>query len=123
MGIHLGGRLSKCVVVLVAAAAIVAVAVAEERTWSDASGKFKLDAELVEVKDGKAVLLSSEGKTVTVPIKRLSKADLAFIQAQEKQEKSKADPAQAAPIRRSPTLRIASMATFAAQNERPRNKC
>ena len=92
MRIQFGGRLSKCVVVLVAVAAIVAVAVAEERTWSDASGKFKLDAELVEVKDGKAVLLSTDGKTLSVPIKRLSEADQAFIQSQEKQEKSKSDP-------------------------------
>ncbi len=86
MGIQSNGSLSKGVILFVAIAAIVAVAAAEERTWTDATGKFKLSAELVEVKDGKAVLLRSDGKTVSVPVTRLSDVDRAFIEAHDKEQ-------------------------------------
>jgi hypothetical protein len=48
------------------------------RTWTDSTGKFKLDAELVRVSDGMVYLLSG-GKTKPVPINRLSKTDQSYI--------------------------------------------
>ncbi len=49
------------------------------RTWSDASGKFRVDATLLRVADGKAVLKRADGKEVSVPIKRLSEADQKYL--------------------------------------------
>lgn len=79
MGTKSGFRFSAIAVLLVAIAAAVT---AEERTWSDATGKFSVRAELVEVKDGKAVLRRTDGKQMDVSVDRLSDADQAFIKAQ-----------------------------------------
>ena len=53
MDINAGRRL-----ILVAAlfGAIAAAVVAEERTWTDKTGKFKISGEFLEVQDGKALL-------------------------------------------------------------------
>ncbi len=45
------------------------------RTWTDASGKYKTEAEFVEFKDGKVTLKKKNGKTVTLPLDRLSEHD------------------------------------------------
>lgn len=52
----------------------------QARTWIDVTGKFSVEAELVEVKDGKAILRRTDGKTTAVPIEKLSKADQEFVQ-------------------------------------------
>jgi Leucine-rich repeat (LRR) protein len=54
------------------------------RQWTDNTGKHSIEAELVEVKDGMAVLKKSGGKTVDVPLNRLSTADRIYIQSREK---------------------------------------
>jgi hypothetical protein len=51
-----------------------------EREWSDASGKFKVVGRLVEVKDGVALIKSKEGKTLRVPVAKLSKKDQEFLE-------------------------------------------
>jgi CubicO group peptidase (beta-lactamase class C family) len=45
------------------------------RTWSDASGKFSIEAELVEVKDGQVVLRKADGSEIKLPVAKLSAAD------------------------------------------------
>jgi hypothetical protein len=45
------------------------------RTWSDASGNFRVEARLLEVVDGKARLERADGKVIVVPLERLSPAD------------------------------------------------
>jgi thiol-disulfide isomerase/thioredoxin len=96
MGTRSSGRVL-CSAVVFAAVAIVAVAVAKERTWTDKTGKFSVSAELVEVEDGKAVLRRTDGKTVTVPVDKLSDADQAFLNEQSKKSTiAKDDPANAA---------------------------
>ena len=57
----------------------------QERTWTDATGKFSITAELLNVHRGDVVLRRSDGKEVTVSLGSLSAADRAFI------EKSMAD--------------------------------
>lgn len=52
---------------------------AAERTWTDSTGKFQVDAELVEVQDGTVVLRRADGRTVRVPLKRLSKSDQQYV--------------------------------------------
>lgn len=53
------------------------------RTWSDATGKFRIEAELVKVADGKVELRRKDGQNVTVPLDKLSKDDQDYL-AQQK---------------------------------------
>jgi SLA1 homology domain 1, SHD1 len=55
----------------------------EEREWSDSTGKFKIVAKLVEVKDGFAYLKTSSGKTTKIPVARLSKADQQLLDSSD----------------------------------------
>lgn len=50
-----------------------------KRTWKDASGRFEVEAELVEFKDGQVTLKKTDGKKVTIPADRLSDADREFL--------------------------------------------
>ena len=50
-----------------------------KRTWTDASGRFQIEAEMVEVKDGQMTLKKADGSTVTLPIDKLSEADRDYI--------------------------------------------
>ena len=52
---------------------------AEPRKWTDASGKFAIEGEMVKVADGKVTLRRPSGELVTVPIEALSAADQAFL--------------------------------------------
>ncbi len=45
------------------------------RTWTDDTGQFTIRARLVRVEDGKVHLQREDGRTITVPLDRLSKAD------------------------------------------------
>lgn len=54
---------------------------AASRQWSDSTGAFKITASLVEVKENVAFLKTPEGKTVRIPIERLSAADQDFLKA------------------------------------------
>jgi hypothetical protein len=49
------------------------------RTWKDPSGKFAVEAELMLFDGQKAVLRKSDGKTIEVPISKLSEADQKFL--------------------------------------------
>jgi WD40 repeat protein len=54
---------------------------AAARTWSDRSGAFNVEAELLTVRDGKAYLEKVNGQVRKVPLDLLSKNDLLFIAA------------------------------------------
>ena len=47
----------------------------EMRTWTDVSGKFKTEAQFVDLVDGNVQLKKSDGKITTLPLKKLSEAD------------------------------------------------
>lgn len=64
------------------------------RKWTDTSGKFTVIASLVEVKDGKAILKKPDGTIVDVPLEKLSKPDLAFIEDQKAEKTVIADKAE-----------------------------
>lgn len=51
-----------------------------QRTWTDASGTFQTDAELVGMEDGNVRLKKADGSVITVPIDRLSDNDRHFVQ-------------------------------------------
>jgi thiol-disulfide isomerase/thioredoxin len=55
---------------------------AEVRTWSDASGKHSIEAEFVSLQGGNVRLLREDGKEITLPLEKLSKADQNFVKAQ-----------------------------------------
>lgn len=62
---------------------LVATSVAAEspamRRWTDKSGKFSTDAEFVEIKQDRVVLKKANGKTVAVPLDRLSDVDREYL--------------------------------------------
>lgn len=58
-------------------ALLLAATSADARMWT--SGKFMLEAELVEVKDGKAVLKRPDGSLVEIEVAKLSVADQRFL--------------------------------------------
>ena len=62
------------------------------RTWNDATGAFSLEAKFVGVKDGKVMLKKANGKTVAVPLDRLSKEDQVFVAEQTKGQSSATTP-------------------------------
>lgn len=49
------------------------------REWSDPSGKFRVQAELVSVRGDKVILEKADGSIITVPIDKLSQADRDFL--------------------------------------------
>lgn len=49
------------------------------RVWSDASGSFKVEAMLLKIDGNNVVLKRKDGKELSVPIDRLSKADQAVV--------------------------------------------
>jgi hypothetical protein len=52
---------------------------AEIRTWSDATGKFKVEAELVGMEGETVKLRKKDGAVVDVPLARLSAADREYL--------------------------------------------
>ncbi len=71
---------------------VPATALSAPRTWRDTSGKFSVEAELVEVTEGKVLLKKANGKTITVPLERLSAADRRFLQSSPAGASSPPDP-------------------------------
>lgn len=55
----------------------------ELRTWTDSTGKFKIEAKLSAVEEGKAVLVQADGTEIEIPLAKLSKADQDYIKAQD----------------------------------------
>jgi len=51
----------------------------DSRVWSDASGRFKITATLVEVRDGFAWLKLENGKTTKISVDKLSAEDQEFL--------------------------------------------
>lgn len=60
-------------------ALLAATAWGEERTWTDATGKFSVTAELEEVRGNKVLLRRQDGKQITVPLAKLSAEDQQFL--------------------------------------------
>lgn len=56
---------------------------AGQRTWTDSTGKFKIDAELIAVENGNVKLQRPDGKIVTMAIVKLSPADQALVRGRK----------------------------------------
>src|SRR5262245_37050398 len=69
------------VVAFVAAFCVVSsIATAEVRKWTARAGDFSTEAELVDVSGGNVVLKKKDGNTITVPLDRLSLADVRYVE-------------------------------------------
>ena len=83
------GRVMVCGVVLMA---LVVVGDAEARTWSSKSGKFTIEAEMVDFQGGMLRLKKSDGKELIVPLAKLSSADQRWVRSELRRRKSKPKP-------------------------------
>ncbi|MGC4005678.1 MAG: SHD1 domain-containing protein [Pirellulales bacterium] len=54
---------------------VFAQAAEESRTWTDSTGKYKLEGKFVKVEDGKLHLEQAGGKKMVIPLDKLSAAD------------------------------------------------
>jgi len=71
---------------------ILSPGLAQARTWTDNTGTFKIEAELVAIKADAVQLKKANGVVISVPLRRLSVADREFLKQQPG-----ADPATAPP--------------------------
>ena len=69
----------------------LATAQAATRTWTDISAKRSIEAELVELIAGKVRLQKSDGKTIVLPLDRLSEADRKYVEARNRGSEPAAD--------------------------------
>ena len=59
---------------------LVAVNLASARTWTDSTGKFRIDAEFVSLVDGVVTLKKPDGSATGIPLEKLSRADQDFVE-------------------------------------------
>jgi len=76
---------------------LVAVSSSWAREWTDSTGKFSVEAELVEVQGEKVILKKADGSVLAVAIARLSEADQQYVTTHA--GSSKTAPPQAEPRR------------------------
>jgi hypothetical protein len=61
------------------------------RTWNDTSGTFSVEAVMLSLQDGNVVLQKKDGKTIRVPIAKLSPADKKYVAEHAGDTPSKAE--------------------------------
>ena len=62
------------------------------RTWTDSTGKFKVEAEFLGLTDGQVKLRRKDGREVTLPLTRLSSADQQVAEKLAQEMNTAADP-------------------------------
>jgi hypothetical protein len=62
---------------------------AEGRTWTDSTGNYKVEASLIAFNETTAVLKKENHRLVAVPIDKLSKDDLAYLETKEAVESTR----------------------------------
>lgn len=87
----------KLMQMLVGMALCCAAQPAEARTWSDASGKFSIEAELVEVAGGQVVLRKADGAEIRLPLAKLSAADRKHLKSLDNAKPERASAVAADP--------------------------
>lgn len=73
------------------------------RTWTDATGKFKVEASYVEIAADRIKLKRADGRELLVPLAQLSVADKTFLQSHGITAKKPAVAAEAPAVAESPT--------------------
>ena len=64
---------------------------APARTWTDSTGKHKIEGEFVKLADGQVDIRRDDGKLVRIPLEKLSEAD-------QQHARKAAKPADASPF-------------------------
>ncbi|MEP3929948.1 SHD1 domain-containing protein, partial [Rhodopirellula bahusiensis] len=64
------------------------------RIWTDKTGKFKIEASFLAIKDGKLRLKSADNKTIEVPLAALSEKDADLAERFQKESEAAANPFQ-----------------------------
>src|SRR3954447_6037028 len=59
----------------------LSLAVAAPRPWTDTTGMFRVEAELVAIRNGRVVLEKADGSIITVPLEKLSAADQEYLKS------------------------------------------
>lgn len=77
-------------VCLIAVCGATSVSVVWGRTWTDSSGHYQVEAELIAFNENQVVLKRSDGHLLVVPIDRLSQNDRDYLQSKEGDEARKA---------------------------------
>ena len=54
----------------------------EFRTWTDATGNLKIEAALLDLKDGKVQLKKKNGGLLTIPLEKLSREDQECVESE-----------------------------------------
>jgi hypothetical protein len=62
---------------------VASSAVADARVWTDSTGKYTLDADLVTFNDRTVVLKRADHEMVAIPIEKLSETDREYLQTKE----------------------------------------
>ena len=65
--------------VAVSIAMLATPADAQPRKWADSTGIFHVEAELLGVTSGKVRLKTVDGRTIDVPLEKLSEADRRYV--------------------------------------------
>ena len=60
------------------------------RHWVDDTGSFSCEGRMIRLLDGKVQILKASGRTTTVPLARLSQADLEFVNRQASAQQAEA---------------------------------
>ena len=60
-------------------AVVLGTADAPTRKWTDSTGQFTVEADMVDVRDGTVHLRIADGRIITVPLRELSPADQEFV--------------------------------------------
>ncbi len=100
--------LSRMTFVLTIVLALAQELSAEVREWTDSSGGFNMQAELVAIRGTNVILEKTDGQIITIPMSRLSNADQQFLRDQQAGMNRPAQPATAQPSKESATPSMAS---------------
>ncbi len=68
---------------IVQPAAVAGAGTSDFRTWTSSNGQFKVEAMLVQVDDGNVVMLTRQGRAITVRLNQLSDADQRYVASSE----------------------------------------
>jgi len=79
------------VAVFSVALACCAAIPASARTWTDSTGKYKIEAEMAGFENGDVELRKADGKISKVPLEKLSRADQQYVRARAAEKKRAPD--------------------------------
>ena len=85
-------RRIQAVLAFLVASAVPSLGLAEVRSWSDVSGRYSVQAEFVELRDGMVRLEKGGGQVISIPLDRLSTADREYVRKQASQKPEAAEP-------------------------------